>query len=392
MRLKFWMAVLLILALRASVYGQTVPPLAITHDPATLYAAPGQQHQTLGTVPGRETVIIEGRSEGGHWLLIRTLDESLRGWVATSTVTLSADVFLPDLPLSTESLTEETPKTYPDDIAAKLEQLNSIPLLYNMDTEQVHSIFEAGQQLGNRADVFVKVGDSNTANGDFFRPFGMNNVQCELGTYRYLQDTINFFSGKPRSTDPNSFNTNNLTVKAGLGTAATLDPLWATDASCRADESLLACEYRITKPSVAVMMIGLMDLEHHTLEVYRANLEEIVQFSIDSGVIPVLTTYAVLEDYPVPEHTLWPKSLDLNLVTVEVAEKFGTPLIHLWKGQQSLPGLGIGPDRTHLRAVVGQFCDFEGAELEIGGTYRNLLSLQALDELRRHVLVEGNDG
>src|SRR5687768_7932037 len=130
MRLKFLVVVLLMLC--TSVAGQPVPPLAITHDSATLYAAPGQQHQTLGTVPGRETVIIEGRSEGGHWLLIRTLDETLRGWVATSTVTLSADVFLPDLPLSAERLAEEPARVYPADISAKLEQLNSIPLLYNM--------------------------------------------------------------------------------------------------------------------------------------------------------------------------------------------------------------------------------------------------------------------
>jgi hypothetical protein len=39
--------------------------------------------------------------------------------------------------------------------------------------------------------------------------------------------------------------------------------------------------------------------------------------------------------------------------------------------------------------VVGKFCSFDGAEKQVGGTLRNLLTLQALDILRQKVLTAG---
>jgi len=58
----------------------------------------------------------------------------------------------------------------------------------------------------------------------------------------------------------------------------------------------------------------------------------------------------------------------------------------LWAAAEVLPDHGIGPDRNHLKARVGAYCDFSGAERELGGTLRNLLTLQMLDALRREVL------
>jgi hypothetical protein len=106
--MRFRLVALMLLALfMNTINAQDIPPLAMTRGEVALYAAPGQD--TLGILPGRETVIIEGRSDAGHWLLIRTLDEVQRGWVATSGVALSADVILRDLPLSSESFTAEQP-------------------------------------------------------------------------------------------------------------------------------------------------------------------------------------------------------------------------------------------------------------------------------------------
>jgi hypothetical protein len=109
----------------------------------------------------------------------------------------------------------------------------------------------------------------------------------------------------------------------------------------------------------------------------------VIAESVAAGVIPIQTTFTVLLDYISPELPLWEKSLDYNLAILEVAERYGTPVIHLWRALQTLPDYGIGPDRTHLKAAVGEFCSFTGEELLYGGTMRNLLSLQALDVLRR---------
>jgi hypothetical protein len=99
----------------------------------------------------------------------------------------------------------------------------------------------------------------------------------------------------------------------------------------------------------------------------------------------VQTTFTVLPDYVSPELPLWDKALDYNIAIIDVAEKYSTPVIHLWKALQTLPDYGVGPDRTHLKASVGEYCSFTGEEQLYGGTMRNLLSLQALDEIQRTV-------
>jgi hypothetical protein len=105
-------------------------------------------------------------------------------------------------------------------------------------------------------------------------------------------------------------------------------------------------------------------------------MEELVTTSIEQGVIPVLSTIVFL-----PERDVYPLSLQFNMTIMDIAEEYQIPLINLWAAVQSLPDVGIGPDRSHLRAQVGRFCTFDGTEQELGGTLRNLLNLQALDQL-----------
>lgn len=276
-----------------------------------------------------------------------------------------------------------TPLSADSDIQAMIERLQDIPVLHNMDTPAVRDIFKRGQQLGNRANVFTKVGDSNTTNGDFLQPMGMKGDFCELGPFADLQETINFFSVPPTSEEANSFVRQSVAAKEGLSSAAALDPFWA-GAGCAPNEGPLACEYRLIKPSVAVMMLGLMDVRYKHAESFRANIEKVILLSIDHGVIPVLTTIIVLPDQ---ERLSFDDSIRINNHVLDMADRYGIPIINLWAAVQPLPDYGIGPDRTHLKARLGQFCSFDGAEQELGGTLRNLLTLQALDELRRTVLT-----
>jgi hypothetical protein len=339
----------------------------------------------LTILPAEAALIVEGRDETPQWVLVHTDDMAYRGWLAMGHLNVSG-VFNPyDFPISAERFAEPlaSAQTYSADIAAKIEALMSIPLLYNMETEEVQAIFEHGQRLGNRPDVFIKIGDSNTANGDFFRPMGMSGAYCDYGAYQYLQDTVDYFSVSPRTGSPNSFDSTNFTVINGLTAAGLLDSFWATNPLCEPNESLLTCEQRIVKPSFSVMMIGLMDLEYYDVESFHSFLDQVIAESVTAGVIPIQTTFTVLPDYISNELPLWEKSLDFNLAMIDVAQRYGTPVIHLWKALQTHPDYGIGPDRTHLRAAVGEYCRFTGSELEYGGTMRNLLSLQALDTLRR---------
>jgi hypothetical protein len=88
-----------------------------------------------------------------------------------------------------------------------------------------------------------------------------------------------------------------------------------------------------------------------------------------------------------PERDVYPLSLQFNMVILDLADEYQIPLINLWRAVQDLPNVGIGPDRSHLRAQVGRFCSFDGSEQELGGTLRNLLNLQALELLRENVLA-----
>lgn len=266
-------------------------------------------------------------------------------------------------------------------------RLSATPILYQFATERLHTIFEAGQRLGNRADVFTTVGDSNTANGDFMQPLGLPGALCDLGEYGTLQTTLDYFQTPPVSAAaglgaPNSFAHRSVAARRALGSAGALDPFWS-DATCQPRESPVACEYRETRPSVAIILLGQIDINTGgaDLDFYRANMAQILQFSIDQGVIPVLTTLVYL-----PERAEYATSLRFNGALLDLAESYQTPLINLWAAAQALPNVGIGPDRSHLSAQVGRFCTFDGSENELGGTLRNLITLQALESLRVGVL------
>lgn len=270
----------------------------------------------------------------------------------------------------------------PGDTAAMERRLRTTPTLYQMTTPTVRTIFENGRLMGNRSDVFTVIGDSNSSNGDFMYPLGLDQPGiCQYGnTYAYLQDTTRYFSTIMDGTGHNSFTHDSQTADRGFNTESIFDPFWASDEVCAADESPLMCEYRTTRPAAAVIMLGGIDVNSLDTERYGANMRAIVETSIRNGVVPILTTFVVL-----PDRDVYPLSLEFNMQLLDIAERYQIPVINLWAAAQALPDMGIGPDHTHLKAHVGSFCDFTGAEQEYGGTLRNLLTLEALDVLRRDV-------
>jgi hypothetical protein len=376
----------LLCALAFNVQAQIIPT-ATTRADINVYAGAGREFAVIGQFTAETTVTIEGRSDIAQWMLVNTAD--LRGWVASGSMILADGLNLYDLPIVDEQLSAEMPTVTPitDDpnLLAIIDRLNVVPMLYNLDSEATRAIFVQGQELGMRANVFTRVGDSNTTSGAFMNPIGMRGNFCDFGAYSYLQETVDFFSVSPQPGEDNSFNSYSVAAVNGLSTAAALDPFWADSTVCLSGESPLACEFRLVRPSVVIIMLGLMDIQYFTTDESREYIREIVEFSIEQGVIPVWTTFPVLPDNG-SERVSWERSIEFNGAILDVIEEFGTPLIHLWRAVQTLPDFGIGPDRVHLAEEVGAFCDFTGPEQEIGGTLRNLLTLQALDELRRAIL------
>jgi hypothetical protein len=363
-------------------------PTAIAQGDQSLYAAPEWIQAVVGKLSAGTSLTIEGRDETGVWLLVDTPD-NLQGWVATTSNKLEGDINLYNLPISNDTISFDTSSLTPvqlstnPDIQKIIERLQSTPILYNMTTQQVRDIFQHGQELGERADVFTKIGDSNTTSGDFLYPMGVSD-QCELGPFNYLQDTINYFLTTVPNSNKNSFTHTSVAAKEGLSSNAVLDPMWAGD-RCQGHENPATCEYRLVKPSISLITIGLMDVRYKTSsDLFRSNIGELVQTTIAQGVIPVLTNIVVLSD----QQTLsFDVSMQIDAVLLDIASQYDIPMINLWKAVQSLPDFGIGPDRTHMHHVVGSYCSFTGAEQTVGGTLRNLLTLETLDELRRNVLL-----
>ena len=365
-----------------------------------LHRAPSATSNVIAVLPGGSVVRAQRRTEDSAWIEVVS-DQGIAGWVAKTDVyalqdvamlqavseipptsIVAAPIIVPSLTITPTLILVPTQITL-GDVPAMEQRLETTPLLANLSAERVRWIFERGRDFGNVPRIFTTIGDSNTTNGDFLQPIGMGvDTYCTWGSYGYLDATVDYFSVAPKEDESNSFVHHSLTARKGFNTSAVLDPFWATDAICYPGESPLACEYRTIKPSVVVIMLGGIDVTNITTADYNANMRAIVQTSIQQGVIPVLTTFVVLPD----RGDIYERSLEFNMMLLDIARDEQVPLINLWSAAQTLPDEGIGPDHTHLKAQVGSYCSFDGAQQQYGGTLRNLLTLQALDQLRQNVL------
>jgi LysM repeat protein len=242
-------------------------------------------------------------------------------------------------------------------------------------------IFLRGQSLGNRADVFSKVGDSITASPAFLYPVGVGGLH--LNEYAYLQPVVAYFSQTMARTH-NSFANTSLAADAGWTSADLLNPARALSGICQTGESPLVCEYRVTRPALALIMVGTNDAAQGIdSATYRANLQTIVQTSGSMGVIPVLST--------LPDNLADPyansRIAEFNGVIAGVAGAYGLPLWDYGRAMQDLPNRGLSPDGVHpSNPADGETGVFTAENLKNGYTLRNLTALMILNEVWQSTL------
>jgi hypothetical protein len=240
-------------------------------------------------------------------------------------------------------------------------------------TSRARQIFLAGQGLGNRAHAFSLVGDSNTDNPAFFAPFDAGNY--DLGAYAYLLNTVVYFSG--------SFGRDSVSAVGSFNTSKVLDPAYADPARCLSGESPLVCEYRLQRPSVALILLGTGD--QHTWQGFEARYRQIVEYSLQQDIIPVLITKA--DDLESLENTAPPGYT--NAVIQRLSLEYHVPLLDLRQALDPLPNRGLLPDGFHYNAPGdGQSANFTNGYLDYGFNMRNLTGLQMLDTLRRQVMYD----
>ncbi|MFN3310006.1 MAG: hypothetical protein ACK44E_12440, partial [Anaerolineales bacterium] len=131
--------------------------------------------------------------------------------------------------------------------------------------ERVKEIYLLGLEKGNHPNAFSKVGDCGSTPSWFLGDFDRGPRFYNLGEYTYLQTVIDYYRG--------SFERTSLAALAGYNTSSVLTPLWSNKEFCENDEAPLACEYRLHRPSIALITLGANDVYH--IDSFEAQLRKI---------------------------------------------------------------------------------------------------------------------
>ena len=292
----------------------------------------------------------DARSADSHWLRLRL--PSGPAWVPAAYGTVTGTAAL--LPVSTADVaaaaTPATPTT-----PASTATTGAVSGWVSV-SDTARAIYQRGLTLGNDPHAFSKVGDCNSSTPYFLAPF--DKGEYRLGSqYAYLQATIDQFAG--------SFNRDGAVARDGLNTASVFDAIWSPPALCQRNESPLACELRTHQPSIAFISLGTNGGWQTDAE-YDANMRKIIDFAIERGVLPILSTKA--------------DNLEgdgrFNRIVRQLAAEYELPLWDWANVAWTLPGGGLADD-YHL--VWGQpYYDTAPSPL-LGWQARNLTALQALD-------------
>ncbi len=229
---------------------------------------------------------------------------------------------------------------------------------------RARDIYQYGLTLGNNARRFSKVGDCNSVNPYFLASFDNPSDYRLGGPYASLQETVWNFYG--------SFSRESLATHTGFAAATVLDPAWANGKVCKPGENALECEYRLNHPSIAIISLGTNSVWQSDAD-YEASLRRVVEFLVDHGVVPVLSTKA--------------DNLEgggrFNSIVVRLAKEYDVPLWNFRGAVENVPNYGLTEDGFHLVWGPSIFASADSAQT--GWQARNLTGLQALDTVWRAV-------
>lgn len=306
-------------------------------------------------------LILTARTANSQWFEVQTFD-GRTGWVYSDLIELRID---PDN-LAVRNIA--TP-TSPAPAIVDIPPIDDAPPVAGSISQRAIQIYRQGIQRGNNPAAFSKVGDSITANQPFLAAFASGKY--DLASYGYLQSTIEYYQA--------SFGRTSLAASNAFNAAAVLSSIWADPNACQPNESPLECEFRIHRPSIAIIMLGSVDMQLYSDTEFEAYMTDIVQQTMSAGVIPVLTTFPNREDFH------WHESVVFNDILRRIASNEQMPLIELRDPALALPDNGVGPDKFHLSQKDSDQMILNLDEHQWGLTLRDLLTLQMLDTIRRSV-------
>jgi len=329
-------------------------------------ATPGTAGDLIKKLDAKTPLKIIGRTADDAWLEVIIPDGTI-GWVYSAYVTVMSDLTLVDVTGMAENAQVGAPAVSNNVVSGV--------------SSHARQIFLDGLAKGSIPYAFTRVGDSITASPNFLTPIGQGNYN--LADYGYLGGAINFFSG-PNGRGANPFSASSVAAHNGWSTESVLNPANASG-GCNAGETPLECEYRLTKPAVALIMFGTNDAGGMPSATFRANLQIIVQKSIDMGVIPVLSTIPPKQYNPATDGRIF----EFNQIITATARAYDVPLWDYYSAMAVLPDEGLASDGVHPSpASDGLNAVFDDSHLQYGYVVRNLTALQVLYVLWQQVLYD----
>lgn len=228
-------------------------------------------------------------------------------------------------------------------------------------SDNVKTIYQRGLELNNNPNAYSKIGDCGSTPTWFLGDFDRGPKYYDLGEYTYLYEVIQEFRGSHERTS--------MGARAGFNAPSLFVPLWSDIKNCRSDEGPLECEYRIHRPIVGFIMLGTNDIWHP--DEFEPSMRKIIEYSINHGVIPILSTKADNQE----------GDGSINYTIAKLALEYDVPLINYWRAVQNLPDKGLQEDGVHLTWGSNDFSDPDN--LNAAWPIRNLTALQTLDKVWR---------
>ena len=239
-----------------------------------------------------------------------------------------------------------------------------LPVIPLQISEQMRLVYERGLASGNNPQAFSKVGDCQTGLPMFLGD--LDKERYNLGEYTYLQPVIDYFAG--------SFGRSSRAVKDGLTASAVNVALWNDWRDCDVNETPLACEYRLQKPSFAIISLGTNDANGFVP--FEETLRKVIDATLAQGIVPILATKA---DNAEGDHSI-------NITIARLAYEYQIPVWNFWLAVQDLPLQGL---RSPEHLTYGEYVlpvDFSSPDvLQYAFNVRNLTALQVLDVVWRSV-------
>jgi hypothetical protein len=220
-------------------------------------------------------------------------------------------------------------------------------------------IYQHGLEMGEDPHAFSKIGDCGSTPSWFLGDFDRGPRYYNLGDFTNLEGVIQQFQG--------SFGRTSLAARSGFNASSVFAPIWADPTQCSADETPLACEYRIHRPSISLITLGTNDVWHQ--ETFESQMRRIIEISIQNGILPVLATKADNDE----------GDGSINATIARLAQEYDIPLWNYWRAVQPLPDQGLQPDGAHLTWGPNRFNDPKA--MDSAWAVRNLTALQVLNAI-----------